>query len=83
MNSCQTSRLQVDEFADSSLNFTVHFWVSVSSPLDLDRIGTKVRLHIDDLFREHGITIPFPQRDLNFSEPVPVRIIDNEDKNDT
>lgn len=72
-----------DEFADSSLNFTVHFWVSVSSPLDLDRIGTKVRLHIDDLFREHGITIPFPQRDLNFSEPVPVRIIDNEDKNDT
>ena len=66
-----------DEFGDSSLNFTAHFWVNVVSPLDRDTVATKVRLEIDDLFREHDITIPFPQRDLNFNEPVPVRMVDD------
>jgi potassium efflux system protein len=64
-----------DEFGDSSLNFTAHFWVSVVSPLDRDTIATLVRLEIDDLFREHDISIPFPQRDVNFNEPVPVRMV--------
>ena len=66
-----------DEFGDSSLNFTAHFWVNVVSPLDRDTIATKVRLDIDDLFREHDITIPFPQRDLNFNQPVPVRMVED------
>ena len=66
-----------DEFGDSSLNFTAHFWVNVVSPLDRDTVATKVRLEIDDLFREHDITIPFPQRDLNFNQPVPVRMVDD------
>jgi len=64
-----------DEFADSSLNFTVYFWVSVDSIMDRDRACTSVRLNIDDIFREHGINIPFPQRDLNFAEAVPVKLI--------
>ena len=66
-----------DEFGDSSLNFTAHFWVNVVSPLDRDTVATKVRLEIDDLFREHDITIPFPQRDLNFNQPVPVRMVED------
>ena len=70
-----------DDFGDSSLNFRAHFWVSANTLLDRDRITTKVRLSIDDLFREHGITIPFPQRDVNFNAVVPVRIIsDDEEK---
>ena len=67
-----------EEFGDSSLNFSAHFWINVASPLDRDIVGTQVRLVIDDLFREHDITIPFPQRDLNFNEPVPVRMVENE-----
>ena len=64
-----------DDFADSSLNFTVHFWVAVATPMDRDRACTRVRIHIDELFKEHDISIPFPQRDLNFHQPVPVRIV--------
>ena len=69
-----------DDFADSSLNFTVHFWVAVATPMDRDRVCTKVRVHIDELFKENNISIPFPQRDLNFHEPVPVRIISEEEQ---
>lgn len=64
-----------EDFGDSSLNFCAHFWVNVVSPLDRDIVATEVRLLIDDYFREHNITIPFPQRDLNFNEPVPVRMV--------
>ena len=69
-----------DDFADSSLNFTVHFWVAVATPMDRDRVCTKVRIHIDELFKEHNISIPFPQRDLNFHEPVPVRIVSEKEQ---
>lgn len=68
-----------DEFADSSLNFTVHFWVTVDGILERDKINTQIRLRIDELFREHNISIPFVQRDLNFNAPVPVQIVSNED----
>jgi potassium-dependent mechanosensitive channel len=63
-----------DDFGESSLDFTVHFWVAVASPMDRDRICTKVRLALDDLFREGGIEIPFPQRDIHLRSAVPVRI---------
>lgn len=68
-----------EEFGDSSLNFSVHFWVTALSPLDRDRVSTEVRLAIDDLFAEHDIVIPFPQRDLNFNSPVPVRLVPDSD----
>lgn len=64
-----------EDFGDSSLDFSVHFWITSPSPLDRDRVSTDVRLTLDDLFREHGISIPFPQRDLNFNSAVPVRIV--------
>lgn len=69
-----------DEFGDSSLNFTIHFWVTVEGVLDRDEVNTQIRLAIDDLFREHDISIPFPQRDLNFNSPVPVRVVTPEEE---
>ena len=66
-------------FGDSSLNFAVHFWVTVASPLERDTILSQVHLGIDDLFRENSISIPFPQRDLNFNKPVPVKILNPDD----
>lgn len=69
-----------DDFGDSSLNFTVHFWVTIKNPLDKLRVETEVRVHIEEALAEHDITIPFPQRDLNFNHPVPVKIV-QEDEN--
>lgn len=51
------------EFADSSLNFSVMGWLD--DPWDRMGIQSRVRTAIDAKFRAHGVTIPFPQRDLH------------------
>lgn len=55
-----------EDFADSSLNFSVYFYVEngINSP----RIQSDIRFKIDAAFKENNITIPFPQRDLHFIE---------------
>lgn len=59
-----------DDFADSALIFSVHFFVN-DSFLD-PKIKSQVRFKIDKMFREQGITIPFPQRDVHlFRQPAP------------
>ena len=50
-------------FGDSSLNFELRVFVrDVSRRLT---IGTDLRFAIRQAFKEHGIEIPFPQRDLH------------------
>ncbi|WP_394347378.1 mechanosensitive ion channel family protein [Ulvibacter antarcticus] len=58
-----------EDFGDSSLNFSVLFFVndSFADP----RIKSEIRFSIDSLFRENGVSIPFPQRDVHlFTQPV-------------
>ena len=52
-----------DDFGDSALVFSVYF--SVSDSFIDPRIKSAIRFRIDALFREHKITIPFPQRDVH------------------
>ncbi|WP_242617561.1 mechanosensitive ion channel family protein [Cecembia calidifontis] len=57
------SRVFLQTFADSSVNFRVLFWVE-----DVDvwvTIRDKVMRGIFKSFKEHGVEIPFPQRDLH------------------
>ena len=58
-----------EDFGDSALLFSVNFFIS---DVFLDpRIKSAIRFKIDALFREHGVTIPFPQRDVHlYSTPV-------------
>lgn len=62
---CSTPQPTVffQEFADSSLNFSVMGWLD--DPWDRMGIQSRVRTAIDAKFRAHGVTIPFPQRDLH------------------
>ncbi len=60
------NRVLFTGFGDSSLDFEVHFWISPRSSLDKRQIESDLRFKIDALFREHNITIPFPQRDVHF-----------------
>jgi small-conductance mechanosensitive channel len=64
------------DFADSSLVFEVHFWIHMKRMMDGAKIRSEVRLAIDDAFREAGIVIAFPQRDihLDMSAPLEVRL---------
>lgn len=52
-----------EDFADSSLNFSLYFYVAdgMASPL----IKSNLRFSIDKAFRQNRISIPFPQRDIH------------------
>jgi small-conductance mechanosensitive channel len=58
------------DFGESSLDFRVAFTIEDSFNARIPK--SEVRFAIDKLFREHNISIPFPQRDIN--------IIQKEDK---
>jgi small-conductance mechanosensitive channel len=63
-----------EEFGDNSLNFRLLFWTPVSRPMDLRRIRSDLHYRIDNLFREAGITIAFPQRDLHLDTLKPLEV---------
>lgn len=66
------------DFADNALQFALYVWLEVGPGR---RGGTVVlsdlRFMIDASFAEHGIAIPFPQRDVHLAAaaPLPVRVV--------
>ncbi|MCF4102083.1 mechanosensitive ion channel [Gillisia sp. M10.2A] len=62
-----------DDFADSALAFSLHFFVT-DSFVD-PKIKSQLRFNIDKKFRLNNVSIPFPQRDVhiiaqkNFEDP--------------
>ena len=55
-----------NDFAESSLQFTVNFWIE--KPFLRKLISSNIRFRIDEQFRANGITIPFPQRDVHLHQ---------------
>jgi potassium efflux system protein len=53
-------------YGDSSLDFTI--WVFLRSPSDRMPATHELNSAIFEAFQEHGIEIPFPQRDLHIKE---------------
>lgn len=51
------------EFGDSSLNFELTAWIP--TPNIRATVVSDLHFSIERLFREHGIEIPFPQRDVH------------------
>ena len=51
------------DFGDSALLFEVFFWSNDIFPIENTK--SDIRYLIDKRFREEGVTIPFPQRDLH------------------
>jgi small-conductance mechanosensitive channel len=54
-----------DDFGDSSLVFELNLWVRSKAERGLRAIRSDLRFRIDALFREHGVVIAFPQRDVH------------------
>jgi small-conductance mechanosensitive channel len=50
-------------FGESALNFSLFFWVS--DPTLRFRVKSDLNFRINDLLQEHGVEMPFPQRDLH------------------
>ncbi len=63
-----------NDFGDSALVFEAFFWCSVTGERELRRVRSDLRYRIDELFREHDITIAFPQRDLHLKTTVPIDV---------
>ncbi len=51
------------EFADSSLNFLLVYWIG--DYRDMLEVKDAINTRINDRFEEEGIVIPFPQRDVH------------------
>ena len=51
------------DFGESSLNFSVFFWIEES--FWVEKIRSDIRFAINDKFAANNIDIPFPQRDLH------------------
>ncbi|MEM9233361.1 MAG: mechanosensitive ion channel domain-containing protein [Pseudomonadota bacterium] len=52
------------EFGDSSVNFDLRFWIN-DPPNGISNVRSEVMVGIWERLHEHGIEIPFPQRDLH------------------
>jgi small-conductance mechanosensitive channel len=61
---------QLKNFGDSSIDMELRIWIS--DPANgISNVSSAVRVAIWDVFKEHRIEIPYPQRDIHFiSNPV-------------
>ncbi len=70
------------DFGDSALIFRLRIWTDIDSML---KVETAVRFEIDRLFKERGIEISFPQRDLHIRswEPAARVQVENDKEADS
>jgi small-conductance mechanosensitive channel len=70
-----------NDFGDNALIFDLYFWISMNRIMDRRIIESDIRFHIDELFREAGIVIAFPQRDvhLDVQKPLKFQMVKDED----
>ncbi len=62
--------VRLEAFADSSINFGLYFWTE--SVFQVEITKSELRYSLIRAFREKGIKIPFPQRDLHILD-VPAK----------
>jgi len=65
------------DFGDNALVFEAHFWVRMRRIMERRIIESDIRSRIDSLFREAGIVVAFPQRDVHLDarNPIPVQVL--------
>lgn len=65
-------------FGASSLDFKLRFWIS-DPQQGLTNVRGQVLLALWDSFKEHGVNIPFPHREILMRTPVTLRRDDGEE----
>jgi small conductance mechanosensitive channel len=56
-----------DEFADSSISFTIRFWIPFQAQKDYLAARSEAMIRIKKAFDDAGIQIPFPTHTLDFA----------------
>jgi potassium-dependent mechanosensitive channel len=59
------NQIMFTNFGDSSLDFEIHCRIKPKNTQEKIGFESDLRFRIDELFREHEIEIPFPQRDMH------------------
>ena len=54
-------------FGDNAVSFTIHCWINDPEE-GVGNVRSDVLKHLWALFKEHGVALPFPQRDLNLRQ---------------
>jgi potassium-dependent mechanosensitive channel len=68
------SSVRFVDFGDNAMIFTIGCSCRASTSSDRVRVESSLRFALERLFREHGISMPFPQREIRLTEPVEVKI---------
>ncbi len=53
------------DFGDNALIFELYYWTQVKQGSDFRKLRSDIRFRVEELFRENGVTIAFPQRDIH------------------
>ncbi|MEA2040609.1 MAG: mechanosensitive ion channel [Thermodesulfobacteriota bacterium] len=62
------------DFGDNALIFDVYFWLSMTMIMEHRIIESDIRFRMDELFREAGIVVAFPQRDVHLDTQRPLEL---------
>jgi len=57
-------RIMVDDFAPSSINLKILFWVSKQGPIPIYEYKSKIREEIKEAFKKNKIKIPYPHIEI-------------------
>ena len=63
-----------NDFGDNALVIELHFWLTMRGMMDIRIVASDIRFHLDELFREAGIVIAFPQRDVHLDTTRPLEV---------
>ncbi|RMH54826.1 MAG: mechanosensitive ion channel protein [Candidatus Hydrogenedentota bacterium] len=69
-----TPQVLFRDFGADSLEFELLFWMEPRSVVEKQEMESRIRFSIDELFRECGITIAFPQRDVHLDTAGPIAV---------
>ena len=61
-------------FGDDSLQFEMWFWIRIQNYTSRAIVESDVHERVDELFREAGLVIAFPQRDVHLDSTSPIEI---------
>jgi small-conductance mechanosensitive channel len=66
------------DFGESALIFVLHIWISLAragkAQISIGRVESDLRFRIDELFRQEGIVMAYPQRDLHIDSIKPIEV---------
>ncbi|WP_323797620.1 mechanosensitive ion channel family protein [Nisaea sp.] len=61
------------EFGDNAVVLELRFWIN-DPQNGVANVRSAVQLRLWDLYHEHGVVFPFPQRDLHLRSSVPIKV---------